>query len=43
MEDAIDDLWPYTGELFIAADFETAANEFGIGPDVSTLKTFLGK
>jgi len=39
MEEAIDNLWPYTGELFIASDFEKAANEFGIGPDVSSLKT----
>ncbi len=35
---AINDLWPYTGELFIPAPYEVQAFEEGIAPDVNTLK-----
>jgi ring-1,2-phenylacetyl-CoA epoxidase subunit PaaC len=38
MINAIDDLWTYTGELFIPASYEIQAYESGIAPDISTLK-----
>ncbi|WP_205513501.1 1,2-phenylacetyl-CoA epoxidase subunit PaaC [Longitalea arenae] len=36
---ALDELWMYTGELFIPASYETAAVEAGAGVDVTALKT----
>jgi len=38
MLNAISELWPYTGELFIPADYESAAHQEGIGPDIKSLK-----
>jgi ring-1,2-phenylacetyl-CoA epoxidase subunit PaaC len=35
---ALNDLWPYTGELFIPAPFEQHAHEHGIAPDIKDLK-----
>lgn len=35
---AIETIWPYTGELFEPADFESAAFNAGIAPDISSLK-----
>jgi ring-1,2-phenylacetyl-CoA epoxidase subunit PaaC len=35
---ALDELWMFTGELFIPADYETATAKTGIGVDVSTLR-----
>ncbi len=36
--DAVSNLWPYTGELFIPADFETTAMKENTGADISQLK-----
>lgn len=38
MVKALEELWSYTGEFFIPADYETAAASEGIGIDVATLK-----
>ena len=38
MQHAIAELWPYTGEMFLPADYETAMIAEGIAPDVSLLK-----
>lgn len=38
MNNAISDLWPYTGEMFIPADYELAMAESGAGIDPSTIK-----
>ena len=38
MQEAIDDLWPYTQELFDMTDADTAMAQEGIGVDVSKLK-----
>lgn len=38
MQRALDDLWTYTGELFIADDADTAMAEAGIAPDPASLK-----
>ena len=38
MQKAIADLWPFTGELFIPADYETAAAKEGFGVDVPALR-----
>lgn len=35
---AISELWAYTGELFMPADYESEATNIGIMPDLSTLK-----
>jgi ring-1,2-phenylacetyl-CoA epoxidase subunit PaaC len=35
---AINELWPYTGELFIPADYETIAMQDNIGTDITLLK-----
>jgi ring-1,2-phenylacetyl-CoA epoxidase subunit PaaC len=35
---ALDELWPYTGELFLPSDFEQEAKEEALGPDISLLK-----
>jgi ring-1,2-phenylacetyl-CoA epoxidase subunit PaaC len=35
---ALDDLWRYTGELFLADDADRAAAEAGFGVDPSTLE-----
>ena len=38
MNAAIEDLWPYTGELFLMVPYELQAFEAGLGVDVSTLQ-----
>lgn len=38
MNAAIDDLWSYTGELFLMAPYESAAVEAGVGVNVSKLQ-----
>ena len=38
MRNAVDELWPYCGEVFKAAAFESSCAEEGIGPDPSTLR-----
>jgi len=38
MQDALDDCWPYTGEMFIADDHDRAVAAAGIAPDPSDLK-----
>jgi ring-1,2-phenylacetyl-CoA epoxidase subunit PaaC len=38
MQKAIAELWPFTGELFIPASYETATAEKGISTDIKTLK-----
>ena len=38
MQAALDDLWPYTGELFIADDVDDAVVAAGIGPEPDSLK-----
>lgn len=38
MQLAITELWPYTGEMFFPADYETAMIAEGVAPDVSFLK-----
>lgn len=38
MINAIENLWPYTGELFIAADYEILAMKNSIGIDITDLK-----
>jgi ring-1,2-phenylacetyl-CoA epoxidase subunit PaaC len=35
---ALDELWPFTGELFTPASYETEAVELGIGVDVSAIR-----
>jgi ring-1,2-phenylacetyl-CoA epoxidase subunit PaaC len=35
---ALNDLWPYTGELFIPAPYEQQACEAGMAPDIKQLK-----
>jgi ring-1,2-phenylacetyl-CoA epoxidase subunit PaaC len=39
MENAINELWRYTGEMFIPADYEIEMQKTGIAVDVATLKT----
>lgn len=36
---AIDELWNYTGELFLPANYELQIKDAGIGVDISVLKT----
>ena len=38
MQIALDQLWPYTGEFFIPAEFEKQANKAGVGIDPALLK-----
>jgi ring-1,2-phenylacetyl-CoA epoxidase subunit PaaC len=38
MEKAIEDIWPYTGEMFVEADFETHFKN-SVSIDVSSIKT----
>jgi ring-1,2-phenylacetyl-CoA epoxidase subunit PaaC len=38
MQEAIDNLWPYTAELFIPAAYETEASAASIGADITLLK-----
>lgn len=38
MQQAVENLWSYTGEMFEAADYEKAVAENGIGVDISSLK-----
>ncbi len=39
MQKAINELWSYTGEMFVASDAEKAMADQGIGVDVSKLKS----
>lgn len=39
LENALDELWAFTGELFTPATYETEAVKAGFGVDVSALKT----
>jgi ring-1,2-phenylacetyl-CoA epoxidase subunit PaaC len=39
MLDATDELWMYTGELFVAASYELEVSSEGIGVDLSVIKT----
>lgn len=39
IELAVEDLWPYTGELFMPVDFDLAMAEQQIAPDPTTLKS----
>jgi ring-1,2-phenylacetyl-CoA epoxidase subunit PaaC len=38
MQKAITELWPFAGELFIAASYEQAAAKAGFGVDINSLK-----
>lgn len=38
MQDALDRLWPYVGEMFISDEVDTAMVKQGIAPDPSTLR-----
>ena len=37
MLNALEEVWPYTGEMFMPAEYELATGDAGIDP--STLKT----
>lgn len=39
MQQAIDETWPYTGELFEPAAYETELREDGTAPDLQAIKT----
>jgi ring-1,2-phenylacetyl-CoA epoxidase subunit PaaC len=39
MEEAVENIWPYTGELFVAAAYETTAATEGFGADLSVVQT----
>jgi len=39
INEALEDLWPYTGEMFKPADYEIACHEAGIYPDLDGLKS----
>ena len=38
LKDALENLWPYVGELFLAVDYEKEATEKGFGVDPASLK-----
>jgi len=38
MQSALDDLWPYVGELFVSDDIDKAIADAGIGPDPADMK-----
>lgn len=38
MQEALDALWPYTGEMFLADEIDVAAAKAGIAPDPSSLR-----
>ncbi len=38
MQDALDALWPYIGEMFVSDEVDTAVSRAGIGPDVAGLR-----
>jgi len=40
VQEALQDLWPYTGELFQNSEVDTQMLEEGIGADLSTIKVF---
>ncbi len=37
-QEAVDRLWPYTGELFVPADIEAEMHDAGIAPDVTAMR-----
>lgn len=39
IQQALDDLWPYTGELFLETPLEEEMKDTGIGADLATVKT----
>jgi len=39
MQEAVDELWMYTGELFVMNETDKAMLQSGIGPDLSTIKS----
>ncbi len=39
MQEALNDLWPYAGELFAADDIDKQMHEAGIGVDLAAIKT----
>jgi len=39
IQHAVEEIWPYTGELFLTAEYEAAAAKDGIGIDPGTLHT----
>lgn len=39
MQRALDDLWPYTGELFTGDAVDGAIAEAGVGPDLAAIRT----
>jgi len=38
IKDALEDLWPYTGELFKLADYESTCQEMGVYPDADNIE-----
>ncbi len=40
VQNALYDLWPYTGELFVPSETDNSALEMGIGVDLSGIKNF---
>ena len=42
IQDALDALWPYTGEMFLLSEYETAVAKAGVGVDVTSLKNDWG-
>ena len=38
MQQAVNDVWMYTGEMFIPADYETAMQAEGVAPDLARLQ-----
>lgn len=39
VQNALDDLWRYTGEMFLADDTDRALHAVGLAPDLATLET----
>lgn len=39
MQQAINEIWPFTGELFTATDYETAMVATGVAPDLQQIQT----
>ncbi|MEO5782978.1 MAG: 1,2-phenylacetyl-CoA epoxidase subunit PaaC [Ginsengibacter sp.] len=39
IQNALDELWPYTGEMFLASVYETASAKAGIGVDITFFKS----
>ena len=39
VQESVNELWPYTGEMFVADDVDTACQEAGMLPDLDVLQT----